>query len=138
MLKFDASIFGGELRSCSRPHLKTRRCWNSSKPPTATFSRRRPRWWFGAPGAEGADLVEGRCLGSWQRVERQPDHRSSGNQPIHGLPGAEVVEKLKHKGHEAIAAAPNMGVNTITIDLANSCPMSLTLVARMSAIDIVA
>ncbi len=42
----------------------------------------------GAPGTEGADLVEGRCLGSWQRVERQPDHRSSGNQPIHGLPGA--------------------------------------------------
>src|ERR1700730_4559590 len=51
-----------------------------------------------------------------------------------GLIGAKVVEKLKQKGHEAIAAAPNTGVNTITgeglkeamagaqvvIDLANS------------------
>src|SRR5262249_9207350 len=26
-----------------RPHLKTRRCWNSSRPPAATFSRRRPQ-----------------------------------------------------------------------------------------------
>jgi uncharacterized protein YbjT (DUF2867 family) len=26
----------------------------------------------------------------------------------------QVVEKLKQKGHEAIAAAPNTGVNTIT------------------------
>src|SRR5215510_5492330 len=31
-----------------------------------------------------------------------------------GLIGSKVVEKLKHKGHEAIAAAPNTGVNTIT------------------------
>ena len=31
-----------------------------------------------------------------------------------GLVGSKVVEKLKHKGHEAIAAAPNTGVNTIT------------------------
>jgi uncharacterized protein YbjT (DUF2867 family) len=31
-----------------------------------------------------------------------------------GLIGAKVVEKLKQKGHEAIAAAPNTGVNTIT------------------------
>ena len=51
-----------------------------------------------------------------------------------GLIGSKVVEKLKQKGHEAIAAAPNKGVNTITgeglkeamagaqvvIDLANS------------------
>ena len=51
-----------------------------------------------------------------------------------GLVGSKVVEKLKQKGHEAIAAAPNTGVNTITgeglkeamagaqvvIDLANS------------------
>jgi uncharacterized protein YbjT (DUF2867 family) len=51
-----------------------------------------------------------------------------------GLIGSKVVEKLKRKGHEAIAAAPNTGVNTITgeglkeamagaqvvIDLANS------------------
>ena len=51
-----------------------------------------------------------------------------------GLIGSKVVEKLKKKGHEAIAAAPNTGVNTITggglkeamasaqvvIDLANS------------------
>jgi uncharacterized protein YbjT (DUF2867 family) len=51
-----------------------------------------------------------------------------------GLIGSKVVEKLKHKGHEAIAAAPNTGVNTITgeglkeamagaqvvVDLANS------------------
>src|SRR6266849_2232376 len=51
-----------------------------------------------------------------------------------GLIGSKVVEKLKQKGHEAIAATPNMGVNTITgeglkeamagaqvaIDLANS------------------
>ena len=29
-----------------------------------------------------------------------------------GLIGSKVVEKLKHKGHEAIAAAPNTGVNT--------------------------
>jgi uncharacterized protein YbjT (DUF2867 family) len=51
-----------------------------------------------------------------------------------GLIGSKVVGKLKHRGHEAIAAAPNTGVNTITgeglkeamagaqvaIDLANS------------------
>src|ERR1700730_1691408 len=51
-----------------------------------------------------------------------------------GLIGSKVVEKLKQRGHEAIAAAPNTGVNTITggglkeamagaqvvIDLANS------------------
>src|SRR5262245_3305325 len=51
-----------------------------------------------------------------------------------GLIGSKVVEKLKQKGHEAIAAAPNTGINTITggglkqamagtqvvIDLANS------------------
>lgn len=51
-----------------------------------------------------------------------------------GLIGSKVVERLKGKGHEAIAASPNSGVNTITgegleealagtqvvIDLANS------------------
>jgi uncharacterized protein YbjT (DUF2867 family) len=51
-----------------------------------------------------------------------------------GLIGSKVVEKLKQKGHEVIAAAPNTGINTITgaglkeaavgaqvvIDLANS------------------
>src|ERR1700757_3366561 len=51
-----------------------------------------------------------------------------------GLIGSKVVANLKQKGHEAIAAAPNTGVNTITgeglkqamagaqvvIDLANS------------------
>jgi nucleoside-diphosphate-sugar epimerase len=31
-----------------------------------------------------------------------------------GLIGSKVVEKLKKKGHEAIAAAPNTGVDTIT------------------------
>ena len=31
-----------------------------------------------------------------------------------GLIGSKAVEKLKQKGHEAIAAAPNTGVNTIT------------------------
>ena len=31
-----------------------------------------------------------------------------------GLIGSKVVQKLKAKGHEAIAAAPNTGVNTIT------------------------
>jgi uncharacterized protein YbjT (DUF2867 family) len=31
-----------------------------------------------------------------------------------GLIGSKVVGKLKEKGHEAIAAAPNTGVNTIT------------------------
>lgn len=31
-----------------------------------------------------------------------------------GLIGSKVVEKLRQKGHEAIAAAPNTGVNTIT------------------------
>src|SRR6201996_8225938 len=53
-----------------------------------------------------------------------------------GLIGSKVVERLKQKGHEAIAAAPNTGVNTITgkgikeamasaqvvVDLANSPP----------------
>jgi uncharacterized protein YbjT (DUF2867 family) len=51
-----------------------------------------------------------------------------------GLIGSKVIEKLRQKGHEAIAAAPNTGVNTITgegltpalagaqvvVDLANS------------------
>ena len=31
-----------------------------------------------------------------------------------GLIGSKVVAKLKQKGHEAVAAAPNTGVNTIT------------------------
>jgi uncharacterized protein YbjT (DUF2867 family) len=31
-----------------------------------------------------------------------------------GLIGTKVVEKLKHKGHEVVAAALNTGVNTIT------------------------
>ena len=31
-----------------------------------------------------------------------------------GLIGSKVVQKLKAKGHEAVAAAPNTGVNTIT------------------------
>lgn len=31
-----------------------------------------------------------------------------------GLIGSKVVEKLKKEGHEAVAAAPNTGVNTIT------------------------
>jgi uncharacterized protein YbjT (DUF2867 family) len=31
-----------------------------------------------------------------------------------GLIGSKVVEQLKQKGHQAIAAAPNTGVNTIT------------------------
>jgi uncharacterized protein YbjT (DUF2867 family) len=31
-----------------------------------------------------------------------------------GLVGSKVVEKLKQKGHEVVAAAPNTGVNTIT------------------------
>jgi uncharacterized protein YbjT (DUF2867 family) len=33
-----------------------------------------------------------------------------------GLIGSKVVEKLKQKGHEAIAAAPTTGVNTITFE----------------------
>jgi uncharacterized protein YbjT (DUF2867 family) len=51
-----------------------------------------------------------------------------------GLIGSKVVAKLKQKGHDVLAAAPNTGVNTITgaglkevmagtqvvIDLANS------------------
>src|SRR5690349_6648593 len=31
-----------------------------------------------------------------------------------GLIGSRVVEKLKAQGHEAVAAAPNTGVNTLT------------------------
>ena len=31
-----------------------------------------------------------------------------------GLIGSKVVEKVKQKGHEAVAAAPNTGVNTVT------------------------
>ena len=31
-----------------------------------------------------------------------------------GLIGSRVVEKLKQKGHDAVAAAPNTGVNTLT------------------------
>src|SRR5213075_1931468 len=31
-----------------------------------------------------------------------------------GLIGSKVVEKLKQRGHEAVAAAPNTGVNTVT------------------------
>src|ERR1700751_3313383 len=59
----------------------------------------------GAPGAEGADLVEGRCLGSWQRVERQPDHRSFGNQPIHGLSGAQTTGGRRLRGRVEPQAA---------------------------------
>ena len=31
-----------------------------------------------------------------------------------GLIGSKLVKKLQEKGHDAIAAAPNTGVNTIT------------------------
>ena len=31
-----------------------------------------------------------------------------------GLIGKKVVEKLRQNGHEAMAAAPNTGVNTLT------------------------
>src|SRR5436309_1093473 len=51
------------------------------------------------------DLVEGRCLGSWQRMERQPDHRSSGNQPIHGLPGAQTTGGRRLRGRVEPQAA---------------------------------
>ena len=33
-----------------------------------------------------------------------------------GLIGSKVVARLKQKGHDALAAAPNTGVNTITGD----------------------
>jgi len=33
-------------------------------------------------------FVEGRCLGSWRRVERQQDHCRLGHQRVHGLPRA--------------------------------------------------
>src|SRR5437016_5071219 len=46
-----------------------------------------------------------RCLGSWQRVERQPDHRSSGNQPIHGLPGAQTTGGRRLRGRVEPQAA---------------------------------
>ena len=63
-----------------------------------------------------------------------------------GLIGSKVVEKLKQKGHEAIAAAPNTGVNTITgeglkeamagaqvvIDLANSVQSTARLPTRVT------
>ena len=32
-----------------------------------------------------------------------------------GLIGSKVVEKLKAKGHETVAAAPSTGVNTLTV-----------------------
>ena len=31
-----------------------------------------------------------------------------------GLIGSKVVEQLRQKGHEVIAASPNTGINTIT------------------------
>ncbi|RIK96020.1 MAG: NmrA family transcriptional regulator, partial [Burkholderiales bacterium] len=31
-----------------------------------------------------------------------------------GLIGSRVVQKLKQKGHEVVAAAPNTGVNAVT------------------------
>ena len=31
-----------------------------------------------------------------------------------GLIGSKTVEQLKRRGHEAVAAAPNTGVNTVT------------------------
>src|SRR5438309_8537552 len=46
-----------------------------------------------------------RCLGSWQRVERQPDHRSSGNQPLHGLPGAQTTGGRRLRGRVEPQAA---------------------------------
>src|SRR5262249_56196964 len=33
-----------------------------------------------------------------------------------GLIGSKVIEKVRQKGHQAIAAAPSTGVNTITGD----------------------
>src|SRR5262245_27606611 len=70
------------------------------------------------------------CLGTIMRGEVMKIVVIGGT----GLIGSKVVEKLKQKGHEAVAAAPNTGVNTITgkglkeamagtqvvVDLANS------------------
>ena len=36
-------------------------------------------------------LLKADVLGSRRRMERQPDHRGSGNQRIHGLPGAQAI-----------------------------------------------
>jgi uncharacterized protein YbjT (DUF2867 family) len=80
------------------------------------------------PVASGLGVV--RCLETMMRGEVVKIVVIGGT----GLIGSKVVEKLKQKGHEAIAAAPNTGVNTITgeglkealagaqvvIDLANS------------------
>ena len=38
---------GGDRPSPMRLHLTPRRCWNSSRPPAATFSRQRPQLAFG-------------------------------------------------------------------------------------------
>src|SRR5262249_15121745 len=79
--------FGKEV-CCEAERGGRRTAWNVDS------ERKEP----GAPGAEGADLVEGRCLGSWQREARQPDHRSSGNQPIHGLSGAQTTGERRLRG----------------------------------------
>src|SRR5262245_29288430 len=53
-----------------------------------------------------------------QRPSRKPTTRGEVMKIVviggTGLIGSKVVERLKRKGHEAIAAAPNTGVNTIT------------------------
>jgi uncharacterized protein YbjT (DUF2867 family) len=79
----------------------------------------------GDPVAKASDLV---LRTSWSEVMKIVVIGGT------GLIGSKVVEKLKQRGHEAIAASPNTGVNTITgeglneivagaqvvIDLANS------------------
>ena len=61
-----------------------------------------------------------------------------------GLIGSKTVAILRQRGHEAVAASPNTGVNTVTgeeleaalagaqvvIDLANSCSRSKSSVPR--------
>src|SRR2546426_4149823 len=58
------------------------------------------------------------ALAEWRRWFRKRSTRGEVMKIVviggTGLIGSKVVEKLKQKGHEVIAAAPNTGVNTIT------------------------
>src|ERR1700752_618396 len=45
----------------------------------------------GEAAAEGAHSLEGRRVGGWGRLERQPDHQGLGNQCVDDLPGAQAT-----------------------------------------------
>jgi hypothetical protein len=63
----------------------------------------------GAAAVESTHFVEGRCLGSWRRSERQQDHCRPGRQRVHDLPRALAIGGRRFRGGFEPQAAQDAG-----------------------------